>query len=350
MIHGDGLGGPDGRRGDAERSDTGMIIGNELRAWIENPDRQRAARLMADAVATRWADGPVHQRFGAAMSAVGTRNAEGVAQAVRELFASDSWVDTLLDTLAEAMRTDPFFEPPFRHINSDVHGGLIVYEDDLVSIAAGVSPVARLAAKKNGPRGSTSIAFSGQLSVMKFVKAGSARLSLWKAPRISDAFTAAEAGRCERAGERVLTDGEVLTIDGRSETFVIEHASSNLVVLQATAKPDQAPVSVEYDSATREYVGCSAADDSASRIQMITTLLRKLDCAAAFPAIAEFLTHPSFFVRWHVMRELLGLDAAAALPHLRRMAASDPHPETRRAARAVLERAEAPGQTARRAA
>ena len=327
-----------------------MIVGDELRAWIENPTRQRAARLLADAVATHWADAPVHRRFGEAMSAVAAPTAEGVAEAVRELFADDDWVDALLGTLAEAMRRDPFFEPPFRPINSDVHSGLIVYEDDLVSIAAGVSQAARLAAKKNGPRGATSIGFSGQLSVMKFVRAGGARLSFWNAPRIGEAFTAAEAGRCEPAGERRLADGEILTVDGRRETFVIEHAASNLVLLQATAKPDQAPLSVEYDSVTREYVGCSAADDSASRIQMISTLLRKLDCDAAFPAIADHLGHSSFFVRWHVMRELLGLDAETALPHLRRMAASDPHPETRRAARAVLERIAASPHAARRAA
>jgi hypothetical protein len=40
------------------------------------------------------------------------------------------------------------------------------------------------------------------------------------------------------------------------------------------------------------------------------------------------------------MKELLGIDAGAALPHLRRMAAHDPHPDTRRAARSVLDRLE----------
>ena len=43
-------------------------------------------------------------------------------------------------------------------------------------------------------------------------------------------------------------------------------------------------------------------------------------------------------MRWHVMRELLGIDAEAALPHLKRMAARDPHPDVRRAARSVLDR------------
>ena len=120
--------------------------------------------------------------------------------------------------------------------------------------------------------------------------------------------------------------------------------------MQATVKPDQAPLSVEYDSTTFEYVGCAAADDSASRIQMIATLLRKLGGRGAFEAVAGFVDHPHFFVRWHVMRELLGIDAAAALPHLKRMAARDPHPETRRTARLVLDRIEAPASAPKRKA
>ena len=326
-----------------------MIIGDELRAWIIDLERQRTARREADAVATRWAGGPIHQRFSRAMGAVRQRSAEAVIARVQPLFGDDGWIDTLISTLAEAMRDDPFFEPPFRYLHSDVHTGLIVYEDDLVSIAGGICPAAELAAKKQGKRGRTSIAFSGQVSLLKFVCAGGARLSFWQAPQITDAFTSDTAGRCERVGERIIADGETLVVDGRSESFVIEHAAANLLVLQAAAKPDQAPVSVEYDSVTHEYVACSAAHDSASRIQMITTLLRKLDCAAAFPAIAEFLAHPNFFVRWHVMKELLGLDAETALPHLRRMAAVDPHPETRRAARTVLDMIETPAAPRRAA-
>ena len=317
-----------------------MIIGDELGAWIGDPQRQRSARLKADAVASRWENGPFHQRFMNVMSRI-PAEAPAIAEAVLLLFADDEWVDALLDALAAEMREDPFFEPPFRHINSDIHTGLLVYEDDFVSIAAGVSPVAAIAARKTSSRGRTSIAFSGQLSVIKFVKAGGARLAFWRTAPITDAFTSNDAGRCEEAGERDIADGDILTVDGRCESFVIAQARASLVLLQATVKPGRAPLSVEFDSVSREYVGCSAADDSASRIQMITTLLRKLDCAAAFPAIARFLDHPNFFVRWHVMRELLGLDATTALTHLKRMATSDPHPETRTTARAVLDRLQA---------
>jgi len=327
-----------------------MIIGTDLRSWLDDGAGQRRSRTGTDAFATTWNEGPHHHAFAAAMAACGGRDAEAVAAAIRSRFEDEAWVRDLIDSLAAALRRDPHFEPPFRHMNSDIHRGLVVYEDEYASIAIGVTDIHQLAAKKSARSGRGSINFSGHVELLKFVKAGGARLAFWAAPPITESFSAATAGRCVRAGERPIADGEILQVDGRCESFVIAHAAANLFVLQATVKTDCAPVGVEYDKATGDYVGCSAADDSASRIQMITTLLRKLGCEAAFPAIADFLDHPSFFVRWHVMRELLGLDAGAALPHLKRMAARDPHPETRRAARTALDRIAAAPRTQRKAA
>ncbi len=327
-----------------------MIVNDNLREWLLDRAAQRRSRISSDAFAAGWNEGPHHRAFTAALAQRPEPDAATVAEIIARLFRDEFWLDALIDGLCGALAEDRYFEPPFRHINSDIHSGLIVFEDSSVSVAAGVTSLASLARKKTVKQRRGSIAFSGQVEVLKFVKAGGALLSLWEAPRIADGFSAASAGRCRRTGERRLGDGELLVVDGRYQTFVIEHATSNLFLLQASVKPDRAPVSVEYDSVSREYVGCSAADDSASRIQMLSTLLRKLDAATAFPAIAAFLDHPSFFVRWHVMRELLGLDASAALPHLERMATHDPHSETRRAATAALERLAALHPGTRRAA
>ena len=313
-----------------------MIPEERLSEWARDPGRHRESEAAVNAFAKTWNHGASNRRIAASMAAVEGSGSAQVAEAIRHLFEEHDWIDALIAAIGDEMRRDPFFVPPFRHLNSDVHQGLIVYEDDNVSIAVGVSGAAQLAAKKDGPRGATSIGFSGQIGILKFIRSGGARLSFWEADRIGLDFSRATAGRCRKTDEREVSDGEILTVDGRFQSFVIEHTASNLLLLQATVKADQAPLSVEFDSASHEYVGCSAADDSASRIQMIATLLRKLDCAEAFPVLAAFLDNPNFYVRWHVMRELLGLDAAAALPHLRQMAKSDPHEENKRAASAVL--------------
>lgn len=320
-----------------------MIVGKDLQAWLADSSRQGATRAALEAFGRDWGLGPVHRRFHQAINGISAPTAEKIAEMACLLFADDRWLDALVESLAARMLADPFFNPPFRHLTSDIHNGLLVFEHDLLSILAGVSSPAQLAAKKSAPhRGPTSVSFTGQLSVFKFLRAGDALLSFWEAPRITAGFTGAGAGRCQRVGERRIEDGEILVIDGRRQTYVIEGLRSNLVALHASIPLDQAPLKVEYDSADGTFVGCSSTDDSASRIQMITTLLRKLDCDAALPAMADLLDHPDFFVRWHIMKEMLGLDVQVALPHLKRMAASDPHPDPRRAARAVLDRLEAP--------
>lgn len=321
-----------------------MSFAQQLQDWRADRDRQGRTQRRIDLFARDWERGAAQRAFGEAMAGLPAQSAEAVAATARALFADDHWVDGLIAGLTAEMRADPFFDPPFRSMNGDLHNGLIVFEDEHMSVAAGVTRVAELAARKTAKRGATSVGFSGRVNVIKFVRAGGARISLWEAPRITESFTASDAGRCERTGERALADGDILTVDGRHQSYVIEAARANLLILQAEVALDAAPLSVEYDSASFAYVGCSATRDGASRIQMIATLLRRLGCDAAFPTLEGFLDHPDFFVRWHVMRELLGIDAEAALPHLKRMAARDPHRDVRRAARSVLDGLQAPGR------
>lgn len=312
----------------------------QLHDWLSSRPAQNATQRGINEFGRSWDAGPAKQGFDHALAALPEQSAEAIAEAVSSLFADDSWVQSFIGGIGERLRADPFFDPPFLALNSDVNSGLVAFEDPRVSIAAGVTRLADLAARKTAKRGATSIAFSGRMTVIKFVRAGGARLGFWDAPEIKPGFAAAEAGQCRRSGTRTIADGDIVIVDGRRQTYVIEHAEGNLMILQAEIALDRAPLSVEYDSATCNFVGCSATGDGASRIQMITTLLRKLGCAAAFPTITAFLCHEDFFVRWHVMKELLGLDAGAALPHLKRQAARDPHPDVRRAARQVLDRLE----------
>lgn len=314
-----------------------MILGEDLRRWNADPVAQRAAQTAIDGFRADWARGPVHQSFAASIANLPCKTAAALVAAMRALFHDDAWIGAFVDRIAGVLRNDPCFLPPFPALKSEVHSGLLAYEDDHVQIALGISHAHRLAAKKNGGAGG-SINFNGKVTVLKFVRAGRATLSFWEAPRVRDDFRAADAGTCRRTGARRIDDGEILVVDGRSQSYVIEHATANLFVLQAVIKADQAALGTEYDAATGAYLGCAAAEDADSRIQMIATLLRKLGHADAFAALVPFLAHPRFFVRWHVMRELIGIDPYRALPHLSAMAVDDSHADVRQAARATLDR------------
>jgi hypothetical protein len=203
-----------------------------------------------------------------------------------------------------------------------------------------------LAAKKASPRGASSIGFTGVTTMFRYLKAGDATISRWEAPPITDDFVAAEAGRARLIGRPRIADGDEIVVEGRNQSFIIEHATSDIVFFQALVRPGSAPLAAEYDSKTLAFVGASSTDEASSRVQMMVSMLRTMERDDALPLILEALESPHFYTRWHIMRELLAMDADAALPPLRRMAASDPHPEVRAAAGQSLQLFFADEQTA----
>lgn len=258
------------------------------------------------------------------------------AEAARRVFAQRDVIEELIADLVDRSRADPFFRPPFHHLASDIHEALVVYDHPLMTILLGVTGVDKLAHKKSGKRGATSIGFTGHLTLYHFIDAGEAELSFWEAPYIGDDFLASEAGTCRPAGHRRIADGETLAVDGRRESFVIQHAARDIFYMQAIIRAGAGPVSVEYDSKSRQFVGASSTNEASSRIQMMASLLRTMGRDDAVPLLAELAQSPQFYTRWYLMREMLAMDAEAALPHLRRMAAQDPHPEVRGAATQTL--------------
>jgi hypothetical protein len=315
-----------------------MIVGRELRAWIENREGQRLTRLAAQALTDRWAEGPVHLAFARATAAIPARTAEAIGEACARCsptMTGSTSSSTRSPKRCAEIPISIHLPPPQQRA---AQAAWWLRRRSGVGCRGRVQPHPAGRQEERAAPGRFDLLLRRAQHQVRQVRRRP--LSFWEAPRIAQDFSAANAGRCERVAERRIADGEILTVDGRHQSFIIEHAAANMIVVQAVVKADRAPVSVEYDAASGDYVGCSAADDSASRIQMITTLLRKLDCEAAVATMIGFLDHPSFFVRWHVMRDLLGIDLEAALPHLKRMSARDPHPEIRQAARATLDQIE----------
>lgn len=314
-----------------------MIAGEELKAWLADRSRQASSHQTRTQFAQRWSRHPLFAELHRDVDALAAPDREQLRAIAERFMARRDELDTLIDELIAASAADPYFTPPFTAVSSDIHIGLHLFEDPRLSIALGVTSLDALAAKKSGRRGPTSIGFTGFLTLFSFVKAGSATLSFWEAPEGGANFTAQDVAPCRKTGERTIMDGETIVIDGRRESFIIEHAASDIVYLQAVIRVGAAPVAVEYDSASLAYVGASSTDEASSRLQIMSSLLRLMDRTDAAPILAEALKSPHFYTRWHVMRELLALDAELAFPHLVRFAAEDPHPDVRAAAKATLD-------------
>jgi hypothetical protein len=313
-----------------------MIPGADLAAWLADRAAQARSCERFDAWAEKWSLQPLMTQLDRELSHSRNPDPGSLLAAARRFMDRADDLEAMMRELIATSRIDPFFRPPFHPLSSEIQSSLLLYHHPDLSISLGVTEVDMLAAKKARRRGAASINFTGFSTLLRFLKGGGATLSFWEAPAIADDFVASQAGTCRMVDRRRIEDGEEIVIDGRCQSFVIEHATSDILFFQAVARAGCAPVGTEYDSDSLRFIGSSSTDEASSRLQMMVSLLRAMGREEAFPFFVQALESPQFYTRWHVMREMLSMDADAALPSLRRMAAGDPHPDVRAAAQQTL--------------
>jgi hypothetical protein len=313
-----------------------MIVGGTLAAWLED----KAARAETAAAMRRLAESiaamPALAELKRALGPASQEGADAVLMLARRFIENDRAIAAVCDAAIAAAAADPFCRPPLRASRNAVQDGLLLFGDTALAIQVAVTSADALVLKRTSIGPPPAIAFTGQRSLYRFIKAGGALLSFWTAPYIGPDFTASSGGRCRLRERRRLADGDLIEIDGRCEAFTVESADSDLVYLFASTPLEAGPVAVDYDPLTLEPVTASSTDDAASRTQMMLALLRTMGRRDSAPQFAEALSARHFHARWQAMREFLALDAELALPHLQRMAETDPHPEVRAAAAATL--------------
>ncbi|HEX8667105.1 MAG TPA: hypothetical protein VF727_01875 [Allosphingosinicella sp.] len=303
-----------------------------LGEWLESPVQQAATAAAAEELRRRWYRQPAVRALSDAVAA----DPATLLDAARRFVLEAPGITALLDELIAAAASDPFFRPPFRAAVSEIHSGFLIFDSPELAVSLGTVSLEALAAKKIAGEGRGSIIFSGERNIVRFLRAGGARLAFWRAEPAGPDFTLEAAGECRLVGRRCVADGETIELDARSESFIIERASTDLVLLQANLRPLGPALAVEYDATTRQAISASNADEGESRLEMMVTLLRLLGADEALPLVSRTMSGVGFQTRWHLMRELLAWDAAAALPVLASLAEHDPHPEVRGAAAQTL--------------
>lgn len=304
--------------------------------FVADGDRQRRSHERGKAVARWWRSQAEVAALRRALADAPKDDALAVEAAVAAFIATPGLAERLIRRLIVCQRRDHHFEPPFRTIDGDAHHGLLLIEDRRAQVALSLIPIDQLAARKLAIGGRGSIGFTGERTLFRILRPGGARLSLWRAEPAGPDFTAANATPCHRTGEIALARGMEIAIDGRTEGFLIEQATGDILFLQATISAESSALRREYAAPGGDFLAATAVDGAASRLQMMATLLRALGRRDAAPAIAALADHPAFFVRWHMLRELAALDPPTALPLLRKAARGDPHPDIRVAAATAL--------------
>jgi hypothetical protein len=313
-----------------------MIAGDELGAWLRNRRAQHETAETVGEVARRLRRLPSLARLDEALETARHGGADEVLALAGAFVAAPGAIEEVLDVLIAAAGADPYFRPHFDIASSEVHSGLMLFDRPELSLTLAVMSADSIAAKRAERKGGASLIFNGRRTAFHFLKSGGATLSLWEAPRIGPGFTADSSGRCRFLERLRIEDGQKLDIDGRRFTYIVEEAERDIVFVGAATAIGAGPLSVEYDWKTRRFIAASSTDEGSSRTQMMLALLRIMERRDAVPLFRDLLRSEHFYARWQTMREFLALDAGAALPHLREMAAADPHREVRHAAAQTL--------------
>ncbi|AQR72445.1 hypothetical protein [Sphingomonas sp. LM7] len=313
-----------------------MISRQELRHYFTQAQRPRGGALPTSLPAHHWRLQPALASLHAALDALVDPTAETVRELVASAFADTDWIDGWIAAMAQDALHDAYFEPPLAPTSNGFQRGVAVFAHRHVNIALNSLPVDVLAAKKMQRSGPAAITFTGTVSVQKFLRAGGGLLRMWSAPAVSDNFSLDDGLACRPAGHRALEDGDILTLDGRTQSYVIEHAIADIVVLQAEILLDRAPLLIEYDSEDFTAVAACSTSDNASRSQMLLSFLATLGRSEDDAVVEPFTHDDSFFLRWHATTELFRLNEGRARARLHTMADEDPHPDLRAAARNAL--------------
>ncbi len=255
------------------------------------------------------------------------------------------WLTTRLASALALLRTDLFARPPLRPVGGadGAPGGLVLAERGAVRLTLRLWPFATDTA-------APAIFVPGR-AALHILASGGAQLCLHQVAvtpaEKAGAFTARTAAPCDTAPPRLLRTGEMLYLDTAREGFTLIPGARDTLLLELTVQPPSRLPIRSYDPATGALLHVSASSCDSSFRAMALTLLRHLGRADAAP-LFEAETHSSdFAARWHAMRELIALNPAAARAPLAAMAADDPHPEVRAAAKATLA-LYSPGQATRK--
>ncbi|MDP5279889.1 hypothetical protein Q9Q95_13220 [Sphingomonas sp. DG1-23] len=313
-----------------------MISRQELRRYFIKAEQARGDALPTSLPTHHWRLQPALAALHQALDTLADPTADSVRALVEAAFADTGWIDGWIAAMAQDALRDAYFEPPLAPTGNGFQHGVAIFAHRHVNIALNSLPVDALAAKKMQRRGPAAITFTGTVSVQKFLRAGGAVLRMWDAPQVSGNFSLDDSPKCRPAGYRALEDGEILTLDGRTQSYVIEHAIGDIVVLQAEILLDRAPLLVEYDSEDLTAVAACSTSDTASRSQMLLSFLASLGRSEDDAVVEPFTHDDSFFLRWHATTELFRLNEGRARARLRTMAERDPHPDLRAAARNAL--------------
>lgn len=256
-----------------------------------------------------------------------------------DVFFTKGRVHQILAEERRCAEKNPFFGSSFQPVGGEFFGGIVLVSTDrFTAMLLAIDGFEIELAKRRAPGERRTLTFGGRETFLKFYNAREFTLQTWEMEPFEDADDLAMLAPSFREGAlHTCQTGSVLSFGSNQSFEYTAKAGAHALVLQVQMLHGGLPMTLEFDVDNRKLVGASSPSQEPTRLQMLATAMRIFDRKDAIPQLESLLDHPLHYVRWHAMREFLGVDAERAWPHLLRLMDFDPQPAVRRAAARTVE-------------
>ena len=266
-------------------------------------------------------------------------SSEQIFRICDQFFTYDK-VQKIIAQEAECAAISPFYGSSFQPLDGGFFSGIVAASTDtFTAILMTVHGYEVEVAKRRMAGDRRTLSFGGVDTYVRVYKSNQLKIRKWRIPEFTDSddLTVKPMPLVD-LGVVCFTDDDRMHLDASESFEYCCEAGASGLVLQIQMHQNGRPMGLEFDYDTGKLVGASSTSQEPTRLQMLATAMRIFDRQDAFADVLQLTKHPLHFVRWHAMRECLGLDAQRALTRLQVMSEHDPQPSVRRAANQTLER------------
>lgn len=249
------------------------------------------------------------------------------------LVASD-FLDFVIAKEIGAFNCEEYYQLPLYHGNDRVKGWSILNTPYFRLTTFSFNQAGISVHRENKVKEQFSLKITPHNTLLYFAKAKGTILDIYEIASELDSQNASQTIKLKST--ITLNDGDVIKLKAGMNAIHFREVNDDMVYHEVSDSKSPIKVIGEYNLASLQLVGVSAANIASSRAEMFAEMVANLNHKASIPVLEKLGTHTDHFVRWSAAMNLYTLDQNAGVQLIHKLT-SDPHPDVQATAKRCCE-------------
>lgn len=280
-------------------------------------DFKRAAEVRTEE-ARYLATVPALRALREALAELPPTDNDAILAATRPMLEDYSWLADMTSRWTRVAAANSAFIFPIQTAGqfgaADAFDSGILYSDTRAIIAIETLDDAVLRKFRSDSDGrEAEIEFPGRHVALRVCGNGRLTIDLYETDPLTDDTDLARPLPVRNLGTKVIDEESgVFEMDGRRQAFRIVAATGNPVFLVLSVVGSSLQCRVRVGCAGGDIRKVEANEVRYNKLRVLLTLLDMIDAEGREAVLRDFVAHPTFFVRYHALRELAVLTGAGS--------------------------------------